>query len=221
MPPPETAVTRLVHDSMLSRAEFGNARHPAVDRQEGTRRADSKRTRAVRRPAPRFETRIRRRLQTRTRHSALSVIPARSRAGGLGQDQRHSTRTSAEIDCRLLPDRDPGEFPRRSSLIDDPRRGRRAMRFKPGESTIDTPPFRAIAAAAQRIFLVRSSCRRSRLRSLTVITFAITASSRTATACCRDPGRLPASMVATSDCAPGNCRCGTLRLVELLRSLVY
>jgi acetylornithine deacetylase/succinyl-diaminopimelate desuccinylase-like protein len=61
---------------------------------------------------------------------------------------------SAELDCRLLPDRDPSTFlASLARLIDDPAiEVVEIMRFKPSESTTDTALFRAIAAAAKRDF---------------------------------------------------------------------
>ena len=160
MPPPETAVTRLVHAlDKLSRAEFATRVIPAVDRLAKARAAAGLETdRALFADLPRAleDPQTRRRLQTQD--PAFSALTrdtcAITRLAGSDKINVIPPEASAEIDCRLLPDRDPGEFlAALVKLIDDPAiEVVELMRFKPGESTIDTPLFRAIAAAAQRDF---------------------------------------------------------------------
>ena len=230
MPPPETAVTRLVHAlDKLSRAEFATRVIPAVDRLAKARAAAGLETdRALFADLPRAleDPQTRRRLQTQD--PAFSALTrdtcAITRLAGSDKINVIPPEASAEIDCRLLPDRDPGEFlAALVKLIDDPAiEVVELMRFKPSESTIDTPLFRAIAAAAQRDFpgavvmpAVATAFTDSHyFRDHGIVAYGYSPFVVT-------PAEIAGIHGSNERLRVGELQAGTLRLVELLRSLVY
>jgi acetylornithine deacetylase/succinyl-diaminopimelate desuccinylase-like protein len=130
-PPPESAVTRLVHAlERISRAEFSPREIPPVVeylRASAAAGLDDRSASALTRDTCAI-TRL-------TGSSKINVIPPEARA---------------EIDCRLLPDRDPDDFlAELRTLIGDPAvEIRELMRFSPGVSTTDTALYRAIVEVA-------------------------------------------------------------------------
>jgi acetylornithine deacetylase/succinyl-diaminopimelate desuccinylase-like protein len=230
LPRPETAVTRLVHAlERISRAEFATRVIPAVDRYAKARAAAGlEADRALFADLSRAleDPESRRRLQTED--PAFSALThdtcAITRLTGSEKINVIPPEASAEIDCRLLPDRDPGEFlAALVELIDDPAiEVTEIMRFRPSESTTDTALFRAIAAAAQRDF--------PHAVVIPEVTTAFTDSHYF-----RDHGIVAYGyspfVVTPAEIAGihGNderlrvaeLQAGTLRLVELLRNLVY
>jgi acetylornithine deacetylase/succinyl-diaminopimelate desuccinylase-like protein len=130
-PPPESAVTRLVHAlERISRAEFAPREIPPVAeylRASAAAGLDDTSASALTRDTCAI-TRL-------TGSPKINVIPPEARA---------------EIDCRLLPDRDPDDFlAELRTLIGDPAvEIRELMRFSPGVSTTDTALYRAIVDVA-------------------------------------------------------------------------
>jgi acetylornithine deacetylase/succinyl-diaminopimelate desuccinylase-like protein len=159
-PRAETAVTRLVHAlERISRAEFEPRVIPAVNRYARARaEADLEDDRAVfdHLEAAIADPEFRRKLRAEDPvFSALTQDTcAITRLTGSEKINVIPPEASAELDCRLLPDRDPSTFLESlARLIDDPAIEMvEIMRFKPGESTTDTALFRAIAAAAKHDF---------------------------------------------------------------------
>ena len=230
VPRPETAVTRLVHAlERLSHAEFATRVIPAVDRYAKARAAAG-----LEADRPLFADLARALEDPETRRTLQTQDPA---FAALTRDTCAITRlsgsekinvippeASAEIDCRLLPDRDPAEFlAALVRVIDDPAiEVTEIMRFRPSESTTDTALFRAIVAAAQRDF--------PRAVVLPSVVTAFTDSHYFRDHDIVAYGYSPFVVTpAESAGAHGNderfrvaeLKAGTLRMVDLLRRLVY
>jgi acetylornithine deacetylase/succinyl-diaminopimelate desuccinylase-like protein len=158
MPRSETAVTRLVHAlERIAHTEFDPRVTPAVDRYAKARAAaglPGDRTELGHFATAVADPAYRRVL--RDEDPALSALTsdtcAITRLSGSDKVNVIPPEASAELDCRLLPDRRPADFlAELRTLIGDPAiEIVELMRFETGESATDTDLYRAIVAAAER-----------------------------------------------------------------------
>ncbi len=156
-PRPDTAVTRLVRalerirldefdprvlpavDAYAkARAAVGAGKNPAALADLGQTLRDSKARLALQADEPSFAA---------LTHDTCAI----TRLEGSSKINVIPPEASAELDCRLLPDRDPDAFiAKLTALIDDPAvEIKTLMSFKPTESPTDTPMFEAIRAVAR------------------------------------------------------------------------
>jgi acetylornithine deacetylase/succinyl-diaminopimelate desuccinylase-like protein len=143
----------------ISRAEFDPRVIPVVDRYAKARAATGlEKNRPVLEDLAGTISDPAQRRKLRADDPALSALTqdtcAITRLAGSEKINVVPPEASAELDCRLLPDRDPSIFlASLARLIDDPAiEVIEIMRFKPGESTVNTELFRALETAAKRDF---------------------------------------------------------------------